>query len=189
MRLIYGDLFCPETYKDEEDRPLSVKPDAIVITVNGFVKRDGLSVMGRGCAKQAADRWPWLASAWGKLAKQGAGVSVIGEVSSENLRNVDVIAFPVKSKTEVCEENKANVVNHMRGTFKPGDVVPGWACKARVDIIRKSVNELEKLVEAYGYKNVVLVRPGIGAGELQWESQVRPILMDLSDTFLVISNA
>jgi hypothetical protein len=32
----------------------------IVITTNGFVKRDRTCVMGRGCAKQAAIRFPGL---------------------------------------------------------------------------------------------------------------------------------
>ena len=29
--------------------------DAFCITTNGFIKKDGTCVMGRGCAKQAAD--------------------------------------------------------------------------------------------------------------------------------------
>jgi hypothetical protein len=32
----------------------------IVITTNGFVKRDGTCVMGRGCAKQATIKLPGL---------------------------------------------------------------------------------------------------------------------------------
>ncbi len=32
----------------------------IAITTNGFVKKDGSCVMGRGCAKEAALRFGWL---------------------------------------------------------------------------------------------------------------------------------
>lgn len=39
----------------------SVKPpDWICITTNGFVKMNGEAVMGRGCARQAAQRYPRL---------------------------------------------------------------------------------------------------------------------------------
>ena len=39
----------------------------IAITTNGFVKRDRTCVMGRGCARQAAERFPELP---GKLASR-----------------------------------------------------------------------------------------------------------------------
>jgi hypothetical protein len=32
----------------------------IAITTNGFIRRDGTAVMGRGCAAQAAKRYPAL---------------------------------------------------------------------------------------------------------------------------------
>lgn len=44
MKAVFGDL--------------SKFDDIIAITTNGFVKRDRTCVMGRGCARQAAVRFP-----------------------------------------------------------------------------------------------------------------------------------
>jgi hypothetical protein len=45
-----------------------VKPEAMCITTNGFVQRNGHAVMSKGCALEAARRWPmWsrpLGDAW-----------------------------------------------------------------------------------------------------------------------------
>lgn len=186
MNRIYGDMFHPSTYVDANKKTLFIKPDAICITVNGFCKKDGNGVLGRGCAKSAADRWPWIAGLWGKLARAGAGVSVLCEINDPNLKNIDLLAFPVKSKSEECDDDKSNIVAHMRAQYNPGEDVPGWACRARLDLIQKSVKELIALVDIYEYKRVILPCPGIGAGELSWE-EVEPLLKDLDDRFFVIS--
>jgi len=39
--------------------------DARVITTNGFVKNNGEAVMGRGCAREAARKYPRLPLFWG----------------------------------------------------------------------------------------------------------------------------
>lgn len=39
----------------------------IVITTNGQVTRDGRAVLGRGCAREAGERFPWLAERLGSL--------------------------------------------------------------------------------------------------------------------------
>jgi len=43
----------------------------ILITTNGTIKSDGSVVMGRGCAKEAADRFPRLPKILGKLISEG----------------------------------------------------------------------------------------------------------------------
>jgi hypothetical protein len=46
-------------------------PGAIlVLTTNGFVRRDGACVMGRGIARQAALRWPDLPFKLGRLIRE-----------------------------------------------------------------------------------------------------------------------
>ncbi len=61
----------------------------IAITTNGFVKRDGTCVMGRGCARQAAVRFPELP---GKLASR---ISAEGN-HVFNFPEYRLITFPVK---------------------------------------------------------------------------------------------
>ena len=61
----------------------------IAITTNGFVKRDGSCVMGRGCAKEAAVRFEWLPRKLGAaISKHGNHVFYFPEYR--------LITFPVK---------------------------------------------------------------------------------------------
>src|ERR1039458_8703281 len=60
----------------------------ICITSNGFIKNDGTAVMGAGCAKEAADRFPELPYLLGQSLKTRGNV-----VSS---LTKDIISFPVK---------------------------------------------------------------------------------------------
>lgn len=60
----------------------------IVITTNGFVKNNGECVMGRGCAREARDRFPWIAKWLGDFIKlYGNHVYYLGE---------GIVSFPVK---------------------------------------------------------------------------------------------
>lgn len=78
---IYGELFS-----------YIGKADCICITTNGFVKRDGSCVMGRGCAKEARDKWPGIDKILGKLIiKYGNITNIIMETEG-----TIVCAFPVK---------------------------------------------------------------------------------------------
>ena len=61
----------------------------IAITTNGFVKRDGTSVMGRGCAKQATIKFPGLPHKLGtRISNEGNHVFYFPEHR--------LITFPVK---------------------------------------------------------------------------------------------
>lgn len=184
MKLIYGDMFSFE-FVDDSDNVISLVPDAMCITVNKFVKKDGCAVLGRGCAKTARDKWPEIALSWGKLARKNAGVSVIHTIVASN-KSVDLIAFPVKGKTEVCREDKSNIVQHMKKHVYPGQYVAGWACKARLDLVRVSVDELLLLADINGYKTIILPRPGVYNGELRWED-VKRILEKLDDRFFIVA--
>ena len=62
-----------------------------VITTNGYIKRDGTAVMGRGCAKEAATKFKDLPKALGlKLAREGNRVFYFPEF--------DIVTFPVKHR-------------------------------------------------------------------------------------------
>lgn len=55
-----------EVYGDLWEYPAEMR----CITTNGFVRTDGRAVMGRGCAKQAAQRYPALPALFGGMLKE-----------------------------------------------------------------------------------------------------------------------
>jgi len=61
----------------------------VAITTNGFLKKDGSCVMGRGCARQAALRFGWLPR------KLGAAISKHGN-HVFHFPEYRLITFPVK---------------------------------------------------------------------------------------------
>lgn len=155
--------------------------DAVVITTNGFVKSNGECVMGRGCALQAAKMDPSIPARLGRLIKeQGNRVIDLG-----HLRGMRLFTFPVKPIE--TEFNGSNAVGHMRSRFEDGDMIPGWASVADMDIIRASALQLRDAVDELSLGRVVMPRPGCGAGELNW-SIVKLVLGEvLDDRFTVMS--
>jgi len=60
----------------------------IAITTNGSLSRDGRAVLGRGCARQAGERFPALPARLGALIREhGNHVQVIGD---------GLVSFPVE---------------------------------------------------------------------------------------------
>lgn len=159
--------------------------DAVCITTNGYLKMNSEAVMGRGCAKQAAEYFPEIPKILGeRIKKYGNVVSPI-----RHFEGVAIVSFPVKSEgfkfqNELdCED----IVKHMRYRFKAGETVPGWACVADIEIIKKSADQLVKMASSHGWKKVLLPRPGCGSGELSW-ADVKPVLDEiLDDRFYVIT--
>lgn len=160
---------------------LTTECDALCITTNGFVKKDGSCVMGRGIAKQIKAVIPAISKDLGSLIlKKGHIVQVIYE---ETDNRPAILSFPVKPRSKTCEGN--DYVSHM--SFQIGQTIPGWACKAIPDIIVESARELVYLVDSKGYETVLLPRAGCGAGELSW-SDIKPLLSDiLDDRFIAMS--
>lgn len=62
----------------------------VCITTNGTVKANGEAVMGRGCAWEAKQRWPWLPKYLGDSIKE------IGNLVQEFRDPPNLITFPVK---------------------------------------------------------------------------------------------
>lgn len=169
MKQLKGNLFNQEC-------------DAICITTNGFVKKDGSCVMGKGCAKQAVGYFPSLPWDLGSLIKNNGN-------NAYHLLTIDgmaLVSFPVKPIW--CEYRvKEDVVAHMRGKFKIGDKIPGWASTAMIQIIEKSAAQLVEMADLKGWKKIVIPRPGCGAGELRWDD-IKPILEEiLDDRFYIIT--
>jgi len=170
LKEITGDLFDHIGYVD-----------AICITTNGFVKKDGCCVMGRGCAKEATVRYPMIEMILGDRIKNFGNVPH----ALEQDNNTWICSFPVKPVSAVF--NGANAVGHMKHRFTPGETIPGWACLADIKIIKQSALFLAGQVDRLMWEEVVIPRPGCGAGELAWED-VKPVLERyFDDRFSIIT--
>lgn len=178
MKLIYGNLWDQQA-------------DAICITTNGFIKSNGECVMGRGCALEAAKRFKQLPSLLANaIKKRGNVVNPLGKFMNQGSSTV-ILSFPVKPDVKVTQDS-TQIVAHMRDKLRPnaeGDYqIPGWACKASLDIIEQSCKQLVHVADTLNFKKVIVPRPGVGFGELQW-GNVEPILSKyLDDRFHVITH-
>jgi len=149
--------------------------DAIAITTNGFIKKSGECVMGRGCAKQATHLIPRLPIIVGNAIKKNGNKTQIVYQSNDIL----LLIFPVKP-ISIPFQHDGQVVSHMQKKFKLNALIPGWACIADLAIIKQSARELVQLTNKHGWKNIIIPRPGCGAGELSWNT-VEPILQSILD--------
>lgn len=188
MHEITGDLFK------------SVKADAICITTNGWTKRNGSCVMGRGCADNARKRWPGIEYALGDALKRGNTPHLLTYATEKSGGNqillptpdmlhivpYHVVTFPVKPTH--C--NFDDLLPRYQEKIGVGDEVaqhPGWMSKAKLELIAHSAEILSLLADTEGWNSVVVPRPGCGAGELVWKD-VKPILSTiLDDRFYTIT--
>lgn len=145
MREVKGDLF-------------SFPADVKCITTNGFVKKNGECVMGRGCAKEARDKFPGIASLLGTYIRlHGNHVHDLGVHD-----NTHILSFPVKHRWN--EQADPQLIAQSAAELD------AWV----------NVN--------FDYKDAVILipRPGCGNGGLKWDD-VRPILEPiLDDRFIII---
>jgi len=142
--------------------------DAIVITTNGYVKKSGEAVMGRGIALEAANLFPWLRRNLGtNLTMFGNRVyryDIIPDFVREKKYNFSLFTFPVKPE------------------YGPNGE-PGWKAKADIKLIELSTRALILAIDKDYYKEdykVLMPRPGCGNGHLKWEN-VKPIIEPLLD--------
>lgn len=130
--------------------------DAIVITTNGVVKNDGCAVMGRGVARQAAMRYPWLPARLGTCLTAVGNRVFIYDTPGDD---APIITFPVKDR---------------------------WWERADLGLILKSCRGLAGLVDSRGLRKVVMPRPGCGNGGLDWGDVRKVVGPRLDDRFVVV---
>lgn len=75
----------------------------------------------------------------------------------------------------------------MQDKFSSGELVPGWASVASIDLIRHSAYELYAIAVKKNWSSVVIPRPGCGAGELDWFSVKAVLDRALDSRFYVIT--
>ena len=142
------------------------KVSAIVITTNGFTKSNGEAVMGRGIAEQFKNMCPELPRILGsKLIQHGNNVHFLRQMGKTR-----IYSFPVKAEGMKLErpEQKGLIVSHARHKFSVGMYVPGFALKADVAIIERSLKQLAQVHVQDGLSSVIIPIVGCGAGELSF---------------------
>jgi hypothetical protein len=153
----------------------------VCIPTNGFVKKNGCAVMGRGLAKQCKNKFPGIDRDLGIVLKTSGNYPT--------LLPFRLISFPVKPKYKVIS-SLSEVVTHMRSKFQVGDRVPGWACKAELNLIHGAATNLCNFFYMYDdIRRIYVPRVGCGNGELQW-TDVKPILekaFEKEDRIVVVS--
>lgn len=124
--------------------------DALVITTNGAVRKDGAAVMGRGCALEAKQNYPGFEFVLGEqLLVKNRLYAFASDMHPSETGFTWLITFPVK--------------HH-------------WRDRADLDLIELSVRQLRCVTEALFWQKVVMPRPGCGNGGRDWETEVKPIL-------------
>lgn len=136
-----------------------------VITTNGTVKRDGTCVMGRGCAKEARDKFPGVDARLGLLLTQhGNRCFRLGKYSfthpEDRPEPFTLASMPVKHN---------------------------WWEVADLKLIATSAWQLMDMADKFDWPNVLMPRPGCGNGQLDWEIVGKHLRNLLDDRFTVIT--
>lgn len=161
--------------------------DAICLTTNGAVRRDGAAVMGRGVAAEAKKRWPGIEYYLGRLIEEEGGNVV--HILSMPSRDIDDKPTPAVVTMLSKDHPSARVKPYFTQSL-PYHVVAfpvkhHWKDRADLLLIQKSAEQLVELTNSEGWKKVALVRPGCGNGQLEWDV-VRPLIEPILDNRFVV---
>jgi hypothetical protein len=149
--------------------------DAICITTNGHYTRGGLAVMGGGCAKIAADRWPEVSKRLGTLLKQtGSNIPFVIGMVDENGEHITPTADLIKNKQFKCLIFSFPTINQLMDG-------------ANLQLIKQSSSIMVDYANKYSLKSIIIGRPGVGIGGLQWVDVKPELEKILDDRFTIVS--
>ena len=94
-----------------------------------------------------------------------------------------MVSFP--TRPVLARRQDGNVLPSYEQGYEEGAFVPGWALRARLDVIAESLQALIQMHDAYGWGQVYLPRPGCGRGGLQLRD-ILPLLKKTPDWLYVI---
>lgn len=124
--------------------------DALCVTTNGIVNKEGKLVMGAGNAKEFRDRFSGIDARLGYyVSKYGNRVFRVGEANLFK-KTVTLFSFPTKND---------------------------WKDKSDLGLIAQSCIQLKQLIKKFRIQgNVYIPAPGCSNGGLSWEKDVRPVI-------------
>jgi hypothetical protein len=130
----------------------------VLITTNGFIKRTGECVMGRGVARDAALRFPTLPAMLGtRIRERGNVVQFFPEQR--------LITFPVKHNW--YEPANLDLIRVSSRALR--DEI------SKAAFIRTAFNTAHSGLDLPGIERIYMPRPGCGNGKLLWRD-VKPVL-------------
>ena len=141
--------------------PRPGKKDAVCVTTNGILRKDGKAVMGAGIAKYARDHFKGIDITLGsKICKHGNHVYDLGMFTRpDGKAHVTILSFPTKDD---------------------------WKNDSKPELIRQSCKEAANLADGY-LDCIYLPCPGCANGHLDYWKDVRPILLEeLNEQFVII---
>lgn len=130
------------------------KTDMFLFTSNPIVNRQGLAVMGRGIAKQLADKYPTIRKDFADRMKALNDMFIVCNCDFTGYYDEQAVGF-------------FHVKNH-------------WREQASLEVIAQSVEELKSWIMDDEMERVDLNFPGIGNGRLR-RDLVLPIISTLPD--------
>ena len=136
--------------------------EAMCVTTNGNIKRDGHAVMGAGIALQANKQFNVSGKLGLYLKQYGNRAFNLGRFQRPNGAIFTVFSLPTKHN---------------------------WKDDSDINLIIKSCEQLMEMCDKFGVTKCYLTRPGCGHGNLNWEHTVKPWLSELlDDRFIVVSD-
>lgn len=131
--------------------------NAICVTTNGIIKKNGEAVMGRGIAKDANDRFHVAGILADHLRRKGNCLGVLGYFETRG-HAFYLLSFPTKHD---------------------------WRNPSDIHLIQKSAKELVRFTDKHQLSHVYLTPPGCGNGRLEW-TDVKTVLEPLFDNRFII---
>lgn len=129
--------------------------DAICVTTNGILNKEGRLVMGAGIARDIRDKFNGVDKILGEyVAKYGNRVFNVGEIKIKDelnlIKTVTLFSFPTKQN---------------------------WKYKSDLQLIKQSCIQLKQVVEKFKIQgDIYIPAPGCNNGVLDWENEVKPIV-------------
>ncbi len=161
--------YCKDLWKLHDDGLL------ICITTNYGWRRDGSNVMGRGIAREAADRYPRLPYEYGKFCKSWRK------------------KIPFLNYIPVYYSKKCNLLLFGTKELNPSAPHLSWKSESSIQQIQYSCATLIRWCQIVGGfnstpgKKVYLPRPGCSNGLLDWVD-VRPVIAPILPDYVVIAD-